>query len=426
MKKTEIFEDIVSIMKNDASCCKDMQGDDPTLYGNMISEEMSESDFLYVIRSYLASFGITGHLSINSDNEQSIAIRVQKYQDELYVKAAMKESPLQVGDRITHIDGMMVKEYYESRKKLFLGESEERQGRTWTSVVLKKANKLTYVNAQSGEIKECDVPYTAEWKSSEEPYFCKNMGEGIVYMRLADFLNQEAINKMFEDNQALLAECEKLIVDVRANGGGYDTAFFPLFTYCLENGKHYEESKEKDTGCLADGQEILYTERNCDERLKLFKEVLQQDLPKETLDYLNESIKALEKYRGAGFVKEENDNEAEAEDLPFVGDSKVKKVYILVDELCASSGDSFAYYFALLPKVKLVGRPTFGILDYSNCIELKYDQYEFLYPTSRLCSLDHGEGMMKRGVPVDVYIPWTPEQLQKDVILDKALEMCRK
>lgn len=64
-----------------------------------------------------------------------------------------------------------------------------------------------------------------------------------------------------------------------------------------------------------------------------------------------------------------------------------------------------------------------GILDYSNCIFKQYDSYMLLYPTSRLVYKEDGAGMMGKGLPVDVYIPWTPEHLERDVMLEKALEL---
>lgn len=71
----------------------------------------------------------------------------------------------------------------------------------------------------------------------------------------------------------------------------------------------------------------------------------------------------------------------------------------------------------------MIGRPTMGILDYSNCSSLDYGDYRLLYPTSRLLAIDHGITVMKKGISVDVSIPWTPESLERDVELEKALDM---
>lgn len=91
--------------------------------------------------------------------------------------------------------------------------------------------------------------------------------------------------------------------------------------------------------------------------------------------------------------------------------------------MCGSSGDNFVDIMKKMPKVTVVGRPTLGILDYSNCCTAELGDYEFLYPTSRNLAVDEGKGMTDKGVLPDVYIPWTPEHLVKDVDLEKALQL---
>ena len=53
---------------------------------------------------------------------------------------------------------------------------------------------------------------------------------------------------------------------------------------------------------------------------------------------------------------------------------------------------------------------------------VSFDDFQFMYPTSRDSRIDHGKGLLQRGVPVDKYIPWTPEQIKKDVMLEAVLE----
>ena len=56
MRKTAIFEDVVSIMTQDSATKKDIAGADPTGFRECISDDMSEKDFLYQVQIYLASF----------------------------------------------------------------------------------------------------------------------------------------------------------------------------------------------------------------------------------------------------------------------------------------------------------------------------------------------------------------------------------
>lgn len=62
-------------------------------------------------------------------------------------------------------------------------------------------------------------------------------------------------------------------------------------------------------------------------------------------------------------------------DIPIAGDSNVEKMYIITDSGCASSGDNFVAVFSMFPKVSVVGRPTMGILDYSNVAFVQYDDF---------------------------------------------------
>ena len=63
MKKTAIFEDVVSIMTHDSSTIKDRKGCDPEPFREKITDDMTDDAFLYQVRSYLASFGVIGHVS---------------------------------------------------------------------------------------------------------------------------------------------------------------------------------------------------------------------------------------------------------------------------------------------------------------------------------------------------------------------------
>ncbi|WP_369405023.1 hypothetical protein [Piscibacillus salipiscarius] len=72
----------------------------------------------------------------------------------------------------------------------------------------------------------------------------------------------------------------------------------------------------------------------------------------------------------------------------------------------------------------MIGRGTAGVNDYSNLARMRWDnQFELLYPTSKLTRVDEGKGMTGIGILPDVYIPWTPEHLTRDVDLEHALDL---
>lgn len=86
---------------------------------------------------------------------------------------------------------------------------------------------------------------------------------------------------------------------------------------------------------------------------------------------------------------------------------------ILTDECCCSAGEYFVELASKSPKVSVVGRPTMGINDYSNCTNAVWGDFYFAYPTSRDCRIDLGKGLLGKGVPVDEYIKWTPDSIDE-------------
>ena len=417
MTKTEIFEDIISVVQNDASFCKDIHGATADAYRSMIKNDMDNENFLYVVQSYLASFQVIGHLSFRNLERGKLPFTVKRYQDELYVVSTAKNSPLDVGDRIVAIDGLSVKEYGLQHEVMLYGEPPERQGFCWYTLLSFAKSILAYHNDQ---LVTLPVKLNGEWET-HEPYSCKQIANGVAYMRLADFADDVAIANMYKENDALLRSCEYLIIDVRENGGGNDSAYAPLFEFCMAEG---ETVASLPKGNFDSSIEINYTERNCNHRLQQFESILEQDIPVDTRNMLSQFVVELKANRGKGFVPFGTDDESTAPD--YHGTSSPRKVYVITDEECASSGDAFVQDISKCSKVTVVGRPTMGILDYSNCAGEFYDNFVLVYPTSRSLYLDNGYHMRHLGVPVDVHVPWTPEHVKRDVDLDTVLNLIQK
>lgn len=417
MTKLEIFQDIVKVMKEDSASCKDKMGANPNTYVEKIKEDMPDMDFLYLVNSYLNTFELTGHLGFGLKGIGGIAFGVQRYEDVLYITSVSKDTELKVGDKIIRVDGLEIKDFAKKHEVFLFGETEERQAPHW-EYLLKFAKNITYISSESEEEKTYNIEL-GYFECAEEKYTCKKLENGISLIRLADFDDEEKIQQMYMENAELLKESKTLIVDVRNNGGGSDTCFLPLLQYALPNGKRIDELDLVDESANKDGSEINYSARNCDTRLKGFEEYLQMELPEETRAILLTMRDELLDNRGKGFLKRED----EEMNIPIVGDSCVEKMYIITDSGCGSSGDNFVAVFSMFPKVTVVGRPTMGILDYSNVTFVQYDNFNLMYPTSRLLAVDSGNGMMKKGVKVDYYIPWTPEHLERDVDLETILQM---
>ena len=384
MRKTAIFEDVVSIMTQDSATKKDIAGADPTGFRECISDDMSEKDFLYQVQTYLASFGVIGH----------VAFREKYAKPKGFVEQANADTNLQAGDQIVKLDGQHLEEFYRMHRAYFTSSTPERNYREWSELI-SKARQVTVLRAGAEQILSVEpsqnpIESRFEWKELEK---------GVIYLRLDDFRNEKAINKLYQEAQDTIKRAACLVIDVRQNTGGMDSLYFPLLHYALSEGQVYSDLDWTD-----EGMEILYTERNVDLRLKDFEAYVQQEgIKQETKDLLEIIMQDLQANRGKGYVKFGGEDR---EMFPNVkGGSHPEKIFVLADVHCASSGDNFVQMMKWFPKVTVLGRPTLGILDYSNCCQVDYGDYSLNFPTSRALALDKGQGMTDKGIEPDILIP---------------------
>ena len=410
MRYTEIFDEVVSIMKNDSATCDDMGAGDYHKYEALISDDMSDEEFTYVVKKYLATFGMEGHLYFSNTSMGKLDFQVMRYENALYVTDCAKDSVLQFKDKIIEIDGKDIEQCAAENEEFLMGETNERQGLLWNQILM-FAKKVTV--EREGKTVEI-VLKKAEDYSAENKYSYRDLGNGTLLIKLLDFSDEGAIRKVYQECADLLDTCENLIVDVRDNGGGTDTAFFPLFEYCYPADKKLDDFIPKEPPMA-----INYSVRNCDSRLKLLDELFGDEMPEDIRPMVEKMRGNFLKYRGKGMVADESDDESGLGDI--VGRVLPHKVWIITDQNCLSSGDAFVQDMFHSPKVTVVGRPTLGILDYSNCSIETWDNFRMVYPTSRSGAMSLGEGMGHKGVPVDHYIPWTPEHLERDVELEYVL-----
>ena len=100
--------------------------------------------------------------------------------------------------------------------------------------------------------------------------------------------------------------------------------------------------------------------------------------------------------KGKGFVKVASDSNV------IIGRKYPLKVLVYTDEGCCSAGENFVETVSQSDKVTIIGRPTMGINDYSNCTNAVWGDFYLAYPTSRDCRVDEGKGILGKGVPVDI------------------------
>lgn len=403
--KTEIFNDIVSILKNDYAGFEDKKKyNHPGRY--TVTNKMDDESFTQTIQEYLYDFK-DGHLSFRN-KKSKIPFRgfsVRRYSDALYVTEILGEEHLQVGDKITAINGDSIN-LAASRYSNFLQDDVyERQ--TWKNL-LPFVEHIEY--ERDGELYELDLSQYGRPAYTPE-YELKQLNEKTVYIKLTDFAQSEPIQKMVEVHENLLNFIENIIFDVRVNHGGNDFFYFPLVGYTIDETVYASQIPQPD--------EVMYTNftaNNCDFWIETLSDYLKQSLDEATRTALEKEIEKFKTNYGFGMKKIEDN-----EDFAFEPKGYAQKVFILSDVTCGSSGETFIKNLKHSPKVKVIGRSTMGILDYFNVTTKDYGKYEFSYSISKMNEKYHTN---ETGTQPHYHIPWTPQHLVEDVDLNYALSLC--
>lgn len=138
-RKTEIFNDIVQIMKTDyAGAAEKLDVNRPE--GYQITDDMADRDFIETIQSYLLDFK-DGHLSFNAKEAviPNLGFRVRRHQSTLYVTEATEEMRLQKGDAIFEIDGLTIEDFGDRHEKVLEDTVHDRQ---YWNVALRLAKEI--------------------------------------------------------------------------------------------------------------------------------------------------------------------------------------------------------------------------------------------------------------------------------------------
>lgn len=412
----KIFKEIVDIMHNDYAGCQDKQGcDRPEHFLKMIkgNDRLSNAEFKEIIEEYLLDFN-DKHIHFileNAEEEkpQTRGFKVRRYEDRLYVTEADSEKRLEPGKSIVSLGGKSIPELKELHHARLNENHPEREN--WAPIL------MLYPD---GEVADATgkrkITFGLYDKKPYVPKYSVEKRQDLVFITVTDFANPDAIVKMVEENKELLETTDKWIIDVRVNYGGTDSSIYPLLPYLMP-----EEGVE-----LADstGDKMLFncTEASADRVLPELNEMLEGIDDEQARHVLSVFKREWERNRGKGFV-EFNFGDMVG-DTFLNGTKHPSQIIVLTDVYCGSSGDSFVELVKKSNKVTVVGRATMGLNDYANLVSMKWNEgFELMYPSSRLSRIDKGEGMTGIGITPHIHIPWSPEHIEVDIDVKKALEL---
>lgn len=196
------------------------------------------------------------------------------------------------------------------------------------------------------------------------------------------------IEKIVSDNKQAIENCENLIIDIRNNGGGTYDAYDEILPYIITNNIRGIGSEFLVTQTLIDGVESWFDDEVGREMGRRWKSMFEGNIGKfinvETVDVSINQIK--------------------------IAEHSPKQIAVLVNKGTASSGEAFTLEAKQSKKVKILGVPTYGAIDYGSASPFDFgsEDYILVMPTWRTMRLPD--------FPIDNI------GVQPDIYMDKSIK----
>jgi hypothetical protein len=196
------------------------------------------------------------------------------------------------------------------------------------------------------------------------------------------------IEKIVSDNQQAIENCENLIIDIRNNGGGTYDAYDEILPYITTNNIRGVGQEYLVTQTLIDGVESWFDDEAGREMGRRWISMFEGNIGKFiNVDTTDVSISRIK-----------------------IAEHSPKQIAVLVNKGTASSGEAFTLAAKQSKKVKILGVPTYGAIDYGSASPFDFgsENYILVMPTWRAMRLPD--------FPIDNI------GVQPDIYLDKSVE----
>jgi hypothetical protein len=203
----------------------------------------------------------------------------------------------------------------------------------------------------------------------------------------------EMIENLIEKNKTLLENSENLIVDLRDNGGGTDISYYKLLPYIMTNNIRSLGVEYLSTPTLISGlQSYIST-------------IKDKEAKQEEIERIEKEINILKENKGK-FVNL-NDKTVSIWEVKAAKKSP-KNVVILTNNKVGSSAENLVMNAKQSKKVKIIGTPTYGGLDYASgrYFDFGCPEYQLLLPTFRSLRLPDYP-IDNIGIQPDIYLDKT-------------------
>lgn len=228
---------------------------------------------------------------------------------------------------------------------------------------------------------------------SKEPIL-KVLSDSTVLLSLPSFHGRyrNTVATLFDNQRAVLASHPNWILDVRSNGGGSDATYAPVLQW-ISSGEMVNL-----------GAEWLSTPANIDGQEKVCSLLAPGD--QNCAAFSAQAVEQMRTVKPGNYVAQNSDNAISYRRLNAPASGQPARVAVLVDNACASSCEEFLLAARQSFRVKLVGRNSYGALDYSNLRlhALPSGVRQLQYATSRSARLPHLQVDLG-GIMPDIYLP---------------------
>lgn len=215
-----------------------------------------------------------------------------------------------------------------------------------------------------------DVTREAHQAGQNRSFAVRDLSPGTILVQIPTFNDPRGIDSLFAAEGERIRGAERLVVDVRGNGGGSDFNFRHLLPLVYTRPIHTVSI------------EALATEENI-----RANETLAADTtwPEAQRQRMREFIARLETARGSWYVFPDNTHEE-----PAVLE-RPRRVDVLLDRGCASSCEQFLLAARQSGKVALYGDRSAGIIDFGNVRSARMPEGTLVlnHPTTRSKRLPH-------------------------------------
>jgi hypothetical protein len=342
-----------------------------------------------------------------------VGFYVRRSGDALYVTEVMGETRLKVGDKITRINRRPVEVYARGCGNWLYGRTPERE--LWGGLLMMQWNVT--VQAADGTETELELRHYPLPQEENASVTFRMLADGVGCLRVNRMQSAAATQAVLDANADALRGCERLVLDLRRVHLGNEEGWFPLYALLLQSPARLSETL---------GERALwrnYTEGNCKLLGRQYRQYLD-GADDATAALITQLIEELHQKVDTGFVREAAEPLDEEEDRLLTPWPNLQKVLLLTDTYCENDAEDFVQRAAAFEKVTTVGRATMGTLDYTDLVALPVDEnITLIYPMSKSDAAMQGQGIHQVGLAPDVYVPWTPEECARDVVLEKALEL---